>query len=1463
VNDTASSRGTQPSPASPSRRSRWLRRIGKVVVVAALLFLLAGFILTRSFVLAPLIEPLLASQVGGDVAIGSVSIVGPRSIVLRDVQVRSREHPGAAGDILTVDRVVVRTSIFGLLRGQPDEMEVTLDGALFRASESVTQSGDFSFLTLGSSSISGTDRSPPRVTVALVNSRVELGTHDGEVYTADGSLPVSGSLHNVAGDAEWFAFELEETDHEGRLLGDGGLKIKGSVNVATVEVEGRVDGLRFEERLRALCPRLVRGWWDELQLDGRVNSAGIRLSPTGGLWARVDVNDVGITIPLRSNDIWARYSDAAVEPSAGEPRMRVSRGAIEFADGLVSFSNLTGELASTEADDTLTGVPYRVEGTIGPIPLVRAADGEWDVAAIETAPVNLTFSMDGFSLGIEEGRGGAVELPKVVGLVLEKFAVRSCLLDSSVHVTRASPTAAADGTLEAAPILTNGRARLRQGRGTYQKFPYPLEDVSAEIAFTSDAISIESLLAKGPNGGTVSMRGDIAPLSNWPMVDLRMSAQGLPLDNLLRHAMDDDFKRVFDALMHEPSVERLEAAGAIPDAASVGRAAAELDSLRRTQVEAQSDPDAHDFNEADLLTLDRRIDALGRLVDAGPFVLGGIVDVELDIDREVGRSKPTYTTGIITIREANLVIDQFPYPMTIHAGTIQITREGAILRDWRGVSAGGGRVVIHGQVHTDKSGDSLRVLPDLTIGVLDDVVHPALIEAIPLAGGRADRPVDDRTDEPDSLELTARLLRSARLDGLISCDGRIDVDEDGSPRWNIALLVEGGSASPSPEMTDAMQSIGLFWPEGFAIDRVTCSLEVTPQRVSVANLRGRRGDSVITARGGIETGEPGRSAFTVEFERLPVEEYLLNLFPGEGVARAREIWNHTQPRGRFDAVVEYDSAADPTLSLSVRPHDLTVVVGGTPVLVEGSDQWTSIRLTSGAVSFEDLTLSLRTDGGPAGEVVLSGRYRDAVDDGGLVLRGGVTNARFESGLTDALLDLFADEPIMDTYRSLAPAGAFDATFRYVASETAVRGHDVTIVPRDLSFTRADQRISAVFEPDAKVRITPDRIVIDSAAGRFASGAAFAVVGQFDLGDAARGDIRVSYRGDSIEGEAQAFLPEAARTAMRSIEFAVNESIQINRAVVTFERTVTGAWRQAFDGSVEVVGASFVAGLPFSDVDAVVGIRASGAPDEATSLRMDVRAREAKVRSWQLRQTDAVVTLSDDGQSVEIPFMRSRVYGGVVSASATIGLGERGRWSAEFDLVDVDIERLSRSTAEPSSVPEEAEAKASGTMYGHLGLTGIRGDAASRRGRGQWRVIEGRFAHNPLTMPLLQLSQLMLPLDASLKYAEIDSYVEGDRMLLERVLLESDSILLQGDGVLDMADLQLDMRLQSRGRVALLSDIVGAVSDELYAIRVSGPLADPQASLVALPRIGGFLDDDWIERGRPVVGEAAVQPEHDR
>jgi hypothetical protein len=273
----------------------------------------------------------------------------------------------------------------------------------------------------------------------------------------------------------------------------------------------------------------------------------------------------------------------------------------------------------------------------------------------------------------------------------------------------------------------------------------------------------------------------------------------------------------------------------------------------------------------------------------------------------------------------------------------------------------------------------------------------------------------------------------------------------------------------------------------------------------------------------------------------------------------------------------------------------------------------------------------------------------------------------------------------------------------------------------------------------------------------------------------------------------------------------------------------------------------------------VDLRIDHIPGQSARVSVDFDLDEARALGQRLRDVEASVSIPRDGVAVELRAMRARIGDGVVSAEATVGLGERRAYRAHVQLVDVPLEafRLIEAAA-PGADREAAEGFASadssrrpkGRLFGDVHIGGDRGAPDSRYGRGGGRVIDGALAEIPLTFNLLQMLQFNIPAEG-LNYAEADFYVDGEQVVFEELYFEDRigqagehaNLTLDGVGALNLDTMALNFRFSSRSGLVGLREIFGGIGDQLAAIVVTGPLDNPEVGLAPV----GAIADLWPAR----------------
>ena len=643
---------------------------------------------------------------------------------------------------------------------------------VLRLSEDVHSAGSFNFTMLSPDwATPGEGHTlPPRI--LLGNARIEVGVHDGADFQLRGVLRLSGSMTPIPDRDGWFSLALVEVNERGEPIGEDGVRMQGEWDVRSNAHSVHFETVELGPRAYGLCPQAVRLWWERMQLVGQVDRVNVRWSPDDELKIALNVQDVGLTLPIETADFWALYRAGAIEPTKARPRLHLRSGAIQLERDRVVLDSLRGEFLNVASGENVVAIPYDVSMSIEDIPRLDWDDRDrWMEQALEYAPFSMEFRADDFRLQADENEPTpAIELPLAIAHVLERFQLRDWALDTTVTISRDAPQESADGGLVAQPIMTQGQAVIADAGATYQKFPYPLDNVEAHVRFDDERVNIIYLSGEGSDGARVRLSGAIAPPTLHPGVALRIIAHDVPIDDRLRSALQPAEQEVYDALLDDTAFDRLNQAGLLTNQEDIDAAETRRLELRRERA-AMNQIDDAEIDPVALQALDDAIAALDRVIAAGPTTFGGVVDLDLTVEREPGRNKRTITTGLVHVQSVGICYERFPYPVKVHEGTISWEQERLTVLD--GASEGlvvttpaGGHGYITGELRLLKRDGRNRAEPDLTLSIVDDVVTDLIPAVVPPtareAGGsrlggavagshrRAGRPVVARPRHPRS-----------------------------------------------------------------------------------------------------------------------------------------------------------------------------------------------------------------------------------------------------------------------------------------------------------------------------------------------------------------------------------------------------------------------------------------------------------------------------------------------------------------------------------------------------------------------------------------------------------------------------------------------------------------------------------------------------------------------------------------
>lgn len=1452
----------------------WRRLRLSLICVAAIAIVGATglWVATRSWFLVVQIEPHLERTLGGIVHVGDAQYDWNGGFVLRDIVLWSPVHGGAAGEIGRISKAVVSVDRGKLRRGKIEVRELDIYNARLRFSEDANESGRFTFESLKADwADADTDKTkPPRVTIH--HAELEYGVHDGDTYEVLGRRYVAGELHaagdSSVGDAEapWYQFILGEIDAEGAAR-EHGLTIRGRWNAATHEVSAFMDGLQLNEDTYNMCPQAVRAMWDHMELEGQIANARLHWDGHAGIAVAWNIMDVGLTLPVEAGS-WARYHDGRIVQPSGRQRMQVYSGTIRLRGSELVLDNLIGELKS--APDG-SGVPYKVTMRVPQLPLDAwqdVEDSEGFVAeAMRYTPFHVQFQLSDFRIESDEtGATQAVDLPLQVAELLERFTFTDWTISTNIEISRDGPRVDAAGHLEGSEIAIKGDLVIEDASGSFYRFPYPFSDVDAYITFTQDGAKVERVIGTAPNGAVVHISGEIKPLGRYPEIDLRLIAHDAPVDELLRLAMSERYISIIDGLMHEPSTQKLQRAGLLLDEADVAELEAERRQLHGLIERGQADT-----------TVMQRLMQVEAMLEAGVFELGGRVDLDLNIQRGLGPKARTQVSGAVTIDRVDAVVRFFPYPFSIRGGSVQWDRDGAVLIG-RGDAAGleivtqnGGRGIISGQFTAERREDgSVRYWPELHIDVVDDWISELLYAAIAtqktqtggddggVAGG-ADGVGDAKANPAEAFALgqSAQMLRAIGLAGPMHYRGQVYRGDSGKVDYDFHVNLQNGIAQPTAQLAEMLGSAGLIWPTGWRWDDVTAQVHVTRDVVELIELTGQRGDSAVAASVVLDVADADAS-LDVRFTDLPIGRYLVDLFPPERMAQANALWDAYEPTGLFNAHLQFHKRGNDlhTPRLFIEPVLISALIGEHRMTL--AHQNGRLDVQGNTVTIRNLQMDLHRGAFNEGQLLLEGVLKAAANDRTLQLQGRWHDGRLESPLIGELLGLFKARGHRDVLTSLEAAGTFDARFAYGSGE-AGRSYEVALKPREVTATVNGKQLNVQFGEQSTLRFVPERLYLEHISGAHDAGT-FRLTGDVRLEGGVEATLEFDHAGALSSPVVQALLPGRVQHAVRETGFRDGPATRISDARLRLAQGASAAsegdqWHVDFHGRVSTDRAAIWAGIELKEIDGDFEVAVNVEPGHVPQVAINALVHRMLLLERELTNVEAAnIRLSDDGRTLELQEARGDMYGGAVWGDTSIGVGEHEAYAANLTFVGVSLESLLGGTPE---VQQAARNPGRGEVWGSVRLAGLRGQPETRSGRGSIRAVGSGLVNVPLVLQLAQLLQLTVPLRGDLDHADIVFYVDGERAVFERILLESTigsmaALQLIGTGELDLRELELATQFRSRSSMLVIRDLVGGLSDQLYAIEVSGPLDKPRARIVPLPGL------TQPERGRPQSAAAVLE-----
>ena len=1400
-----------------------------------LIALIGAFLATRSVVLKSIARPHLEATFGGEIEIGSIRWLDFDELEIKELVVKVPGWNPVAGEIVRIDTARIELNKNALKTGSFEILEMDIEGMNFRIAERANAPGQFNVLDLQPEDGSGGDGAPPK-RIDIRDFQMEMGVANSEGWVKTGEVMLSGDLISAPENRQEFFFNLvsEETEPVPPTI------LKGRFDISTLAFDASMDDLVVTEKLLGMMPVELRKATDSMNLQGVIDRLEVSWDQIDALSATIDLGSARMVIPnIDSEETWSRL-DAGIVTAAGQnPIVEISSGRLLLEKERLLIDDFKGQMRGQAANTD-------------PIPIIMAfemdlkdrhdQDVDWsdsdDVArhVFDIAPFLLEINIPNFQIRSD---GAGVILPSAAARAFSEFGVEEWRVNINAQIRREAPQLLEDGSFVASPLKTEGKVMVDSGIGRYSRFPYPLENVRANIEFNDEVVTISNLIGTGPNGGSVVVEGTIIDPGSAAAIDVSISGNDVPADRVFRSALDGWRRRTWDRFFDRHAERRLREADLLVTKQDVDEAI-----RTRTQILQQLNSLNPDQQNQDLRSsLLMQAERLDRVIQTGPFELGGVFSFNLKVTSPAGENQPVFLTGDIDIIEGNVVVSDFPFPIHLEESRITLTPDDILIKDGLFFTTpDGGTGVIRGSIHnpdTPEGADPISVI-DVSFAAIQVDLSQTLLAALPPGGD--DQPIDPNTWPGIWRSEAARALAALGVHGQLDVEGTLRGDRakpQEDPVLNFETTLFDGSIAPNSQLADFFAEAGFIWPEGFQLESCQANLSVSPERSTLHRFQGERLGGTVDASGYMSRSSDA-SALNVQFTDIQMEDYLIDFLPQGNQSQAVALWERFNPRGRFDADLDWSQsesgARDSTVD--VKPKAITMNFNGEEVTVSRREG--DIYIHPDDIQLDGLILDISGNEYSHGRLKLDGGYGIPKDGKLLILDGSVSDGRFESPVLEVLLDLIGVQRVLETWQQLAPDGGFESHFEYrgiPVSEDAEPAYAIDVAPKSMGITLDGDRITAEFETGA-LYISPGRFDLEHLIAHIPAPGRIDINGNVTVEDTIKAELVIDYDLEQLPEGYHGYFPPPLSTGFQSVDFSSSGPLQINSA------RISGSWQEEasieepdlyeFTGTVEVKDGAFDAGPTFDQFDATITLECRAEWDEPRQqlvkyLDGSITGPQLDVQGRRVDDFKALMRINED-DIFHLQDMYGEIADGAVAGDVQIDL-QTTQWTLDVQLEDSSLEILSRDS-------EDAPSQGTtGTVLGRVHVSGLLEDPMTRNGRGLILIEDGEMTNSPLTFSILQLSQLMLPVSSSLEFAEIAFTIDGEKMIFDDFLLSSPSVTLEGTGEMSLEDWRIALRLFPKGTIPIFSDIVGTITGTLYAINVKGTLDEPVTSIEALPILG--------------------------
>lgn len=550
------------------------------------------------------------------------------------------------------------------------------------------------------------------------------------------------------------------------------------------------------------------------------------------------------------------------------------------------------------------------------------------------------------------------------------------------------------------------------------------------------------------------------------------------------------------------------------------------------------------------------------------------------------------------------------------------------------------------------------------------------------------------------------------------------------------------------------------------------------------------------------------------------------------------------------------------------------------------------------VSFDQVHLDLSAQDFSGSKLFIDGQFTSNGNPTSLTepLNVNVQGAVLESTVGVLALQRFTPRSIADYLITHDAAGVMNAFITATPYQTSQLDHPFdwnvsgSLEPKVLALTLSSQRVQTTC-PSGTIDFSPGGGFLRNIEVRAATWSGLINGAWTSATDGSTGiDATLALDAQSLTPDLIAILPEDLRIGLADVTASASGPVSTKNVTLALFYDSTGELAK-FKSSGHVIanGVELDAGIEIKQAHAAITYTAErSAPHQPTTF--DVTTEISSLKAADVTLTNALLRIvSEDDPArigiIDIPTINADCHGGRITGTAVIFpaaspspqtpnhpngnaqprrkfqaqlqgsnirfasvLTDRAKVTAaqtpQGQLAQDQLEQVSPENA-PVITPPIDDVTPDGTRglldFG-LTMSGAGSHPESRRGKGNANITGGKVVSLPLLIPLIRVSNLQLPMDEKLDFAQVDFFISGNNFQIEEAIVSSPTVELVGYGSATWPDMNLDMRLRaySLARIPLITGILERIRNEVFTARVTGTAADPDIGFESFSGTSRFL-----------------------